>query len=359
MRKALVALLLCLAMIALPACSDHWFEARYSNYDLDDYVSLPKFSSIRLDTEKIDTLVAERVTQILAEIGVTYYESGTLAEGDIVVMDFVGVLDGQSTPFDGGSAIGAELTLGSDEYIEGFEDGLIGKRAGETVTLHLSFPADYYETSLQGVGVTYTVTVHGFYRVETPTELTDLLIERYSRGAYPTVDAFMQEATTYYTENTAFAQVLELTTIKSYPEAELESFYNDIFDEVHNTFLTGGALYQGLTTFEAYIASELFLYNYGNRYGQTFASIDDFKSATMDLAKKEMRHSLILSAIAQQEDIKIDWDTYVAEANKIAIEEYGLNSYEELEQDIFSRGELYEIVLFEAVYDFLGTAILP
>ena len=49
----------------------------------------------------------------------------------------------------------------------------------------------------------------------------------------------------------------------------------------------------------------------------------------------------------------------MAESNKIAVEEYGLASYEELEQDISTRGEIYEMVLYEAVYDFLGTAITP
>ena len=124
--------------------------------------------------------------------------------------------------------------------------------------------------------------------------------------------------------------------------------------------MTGGALTQGLTTFEEYIASELFFYNYGRRYGnKTFTSLDAFKSATLELAKKEMRDSLILSAIAQQHDITVDWDTYVEQGNKIAKQEYGLSSYEELEQDIMSRAELYDFILFEKVYDFLGTTIKP
>mgnify|MGYP001828318326 FL=1 len=62
-------------------------------------------------------------------------------EGDKVVIDYNGTRDGE--PFDGGSAEGSDLELGSGRMIPGFEDGIVGMKAGEQKTLELSFPEDY------------------------------------------------------------------------------------------------------------------------------------------------------------------------------------------------------------------------
>lgn len=78
-------------------------------------------------------------------------------EGDTVNIDYVGKIDGEE--FDGGSDQGADLKLGSGKFIDGFEDGLIGARKGETRTLNLTFPEDYTQ-DLAGKAVEFTVTVN-------------------------------------------------------------------------------------------------------------------------------------------------------------------------------------------------------
>ena len=80
------------------------------------------------------------------------------AEGDIVNIDYKGTKDGEA--FDGGTAEGQDLTLGSGSMIDGFEDGLIGTKKGETKTLDLTFPEDYREESLAGQAVQFEVTVN-------------------------------------------------------------------------------------------------------------------------------------------------------------------------------------------------------
>lgn len=80
------------------------------------------------------------------------------AEGDRVNIDYTGTRDGEE--FDGGSATDSDLELGSGRMIPGFEDGIVGLKAGDTKTLSLSFPEDYHNEELQGAAVQFDVTVN-------------------------------------------------------------------------------------------------------------------------------------------------------------------------------------------------------
>ena len=83
----------------------------------------------------------------------------TVENGDIVNIDYVGKVDGEE--FNGGSATGQHLEIGSGSFIDGFEDGLIGKNVGDTVDLNLTFPDSYSNTDLAGKDVVFTVTING------------------------------------------------------------------------------------------------------------------------------------------------------------------------------------------------------
>lgn len=85
-------------------------------------------------------------------------------EGDKVNIDFTGTRDGE--PFEGGSAEGTDLELGSGRMIPGFEDGIVGMSAGEEKTLSLTFPEDYQEESLQGAAVEFAVKVNSVSELE-------------------------------------------------------------------------------------------------------------------------------------------------------------------------------------------------
>jgi trigger factor len=78
-------------------------------------------------------------------------------KGDVVQIDFVGSVDG--TPFPGGSATDYQLELGTGSFIPGFEDQLVGAKAGEQRTVDVTFPADYGNTELAGKAAQFAVTV--------------------------------------------------------------------------------------------------------------------------------------------------------------------------------------------------------
>ena len=82
----------------------------------------------------------------------------TVEEGDIVNIDYEGKKDGEA--FEGGTASGYHLEIGSDNFIDGFEDGLIGAKVGQTLDLNLTFPENYPSTDLAGAAVVFTVKVN-------------------------------------------------------------------------------------------------------------------------------------------------------------------------------------------------------
>ena len=98
------------------------------------------------------------------------------AAGDKVNIDYVGTRDGAA--FDGGSASGSDLELGSGRMIPGFEEGVAGMVAGEEKTLQLSFPEDYHNEELKGAAVTFKVTVNSVLEL-VPAELNEELFAKY------------------------------------------------------------------------------------------------------------------------------------------------------------------------------------
>ena len=82
---------------------------------------------------------------------------------DKVTMDFVGTVDGEE--FEGGKAENFELEMGQDRMIPGFEKGIVGAKAGEEVTVEVTFPEDYHSEELKGKDAVFTVTLH---KVEQP-----------------------------------------------------------------------------------------------------------------------------------------------------------------------------------------------
>ena len=88
-------------------------------------------------------------------------------KGDAVFIDYVGRVDGEA--FEGGSAEGYELELGSNSFIPGFEDGLIGSKAGEEKDVEVTFPEEYHADNLAGKAAVFSVTVH---EVRRPADVT-------------------------------------------------------------------------------------------------------------------------------------------------------------------------------------------
>lgn len=103
----------------------------------------------------------EQVDEALSELAKAHRgfedKDGAAAEGDAVTLDFIGRIDGEA--FDGGSAEGAQVVIGSKQFIPGFEEQLIGAKAGEERTLNVNFPDDYPVANLKGKAAAFEAKI--------------------------------------------------------------------------------------------------------------------------------------------------------------------------------------------------------
>ncbi|RVT43161.1 trigger factor [Sphingobium algorifonticola] len=122
----------------------------------------------RLTVEVTDAEVAEAAGKIAAQQGAfEEYPAGHKAKtGDTVVIDFVGKVDGVA--FDGGTGEGMKVEIGSGNLIPGFEDQLIGVKAGDEKVLNVTFPEDYNAENLKGKAATFDIVVKAILHSSKP-----------------------------------------------------------------------------------------------------------------------------------------------------------------------------------------------
>lgn len=128
-----------------------------------------------IDAEVTDADVDEMVDTLRKQQGTWPDVDEAAIDGDRVNIDYAGTRDGEA--FDGGSAEGSDLILGSGRMIEGFESGLLGAKAGDERTLSLSFPDDYHSEELKGAAVEFKVNVNKVSRMEL-AELNEEFFEK-------------------------------------------------------------------------------------------------------------------------------------------------------------------------------------
>lgn len=134
----------------------------------------PDLSNIKIErlVADVDDEAIDKALNDIADRNMKYdVEEGRAAvDGDMVTMDFVGRIDGEA--FEGGAADNAPLVLGKGQFIPGFEDGLIGVKAGEDRTISATFPADYPMPTLAGKEAQFEVKVKAVSKPAKP-EIND------------------------------------------------------------------------------------------------------------------------------------------------------------------------------------------
>ena len=198
-------------------------EKSIRSYDVEKYVTLGAYEGMKVevagDFEVRDEDVVDYINGMLS-----YYpdyedtEKQTVADGDLVNIDYEGKKDGVA--FDGGTAQGYVLEIGSNSFIDGFEEGLIGVNVGETVDLNLTFPENYHSADLAGADVVFTVTVNKIVsRIETTyDQLTDEYVK--SNLNYDSVEALYNDTKSY----------METTNEQNRVAAEREAALNQLIE---------------------------------------------------------------------------------------------------------------------------------
>ena len=199
---------------------------------LEDCIKLGEYKGLKL-TKSVTEITDEAVQQYAesnAELAEVTDENAAVESGDTVNISYVGEEDGK--PFEGGTSDSYDLEIGSGSFIDGFEDGVIGMKKGETKDLNLTFPEDYGKEELAGADVVFHVTVNSINR---PTEVTDKDLEEAKKQLEKDYD---QEAVTLLQsdawdmvkENSEFLQLRksDIDTVKKQTEDELNSWIDSM-----------------------------------------------------------------------------------------------------------------------------------
>ena len=218
-------------------------------------------------------------------------EEGQVEEGDTVVIDFEGYLDGEK--FEGGSAENHSLEVGSQTFIPGFEEQLVGKTAGEDTEVQVTFPEDYQAEDLAGKEATFKVKIHDIKSKEVP-ELDDefakdvdddveTLDELKEKTKQRLIDEEENEIENQKRE-TLINQASEISEI-DIPEAMVDNELDRMVQEFEQRLQMQGMTMEMYTQFS----------------GQTQ---DDLKEQMKEDAQKRVQTSLTLEAIAETEELE-------------------------------------------------------
>lgn len=251
--------------------------------------------------------------------------ANTVEQGSIVNIDYEGTIDGEI--FAGGSAEQAHLEIGSGHFIEGFEEGLVGKSVGENVVLNLTFP-ESYDSNYAGKDVVFSVSINSIDERK-DVEYTDELIASLNMG---------ETITTYEDYKNVYRQYMQDTC----DEQNETALQTAIWDAVYASCEVGEPPEEMVD--KQYSDLEEYFESYASYYSmdlETFVTtqmnldMESFEEKNKENAIQEAKNELIYMAIAKAEDINVS-DSLMKE---VAEEEYSLYGYTSADELIETMGE--------------------
>ena len=242
-------------------------------------------------------------------------EDRPVEKGDIAVIDFEGYIEGIA--FEGGKAEKHELEIGSNTFIPGFEDQVIGMNIEEERDIKVSFPEDYFSKDLAGKPATFKVKLHEIKKRELPAlddefakDVSEFdTLEELKNSIKEKLQKQNEEKAKYETEDKAIEAVcanVELDIPSAMIETEIDNMVKDLEQRLQ---------YQGLT-----------LEQYSNLTGKTETIIRD---EMKEQAEKTVKSRLVIEAIIKAEDIKPE-EKEVEEKLKEMAKNYGQKEEEAL-----------------------------
>ena len=289
-------------------------------------VKLGKYKGIEL--KKIEYTVSDK--DVEHELGhmaehnarLVTVDDRQVEKGDITIIDFAGSIDGVA--FEGGTATNQELEIGSNKFIPGFEDQIIGMKVNEEKDINVTFPEDYFSKDLAGKEATFKVTLHEIKKKELPRidddfakdvsefdTLADLKADIKSK-----MEKENEERAKYESEEAAIEAVCKDVEV-DIPSGMIETEIDNMVKDIENKLS-----YQGLTL-DQYLKL-------------TNKTMENLRKEFDEQANKAVKSRLVLEAIIKAEDIKPD-DKEVEEKVKEMAKNYGRPEDELLKNEGFKN----------------------
>ncbi len=271
-------------------------------FELGEYKGVKVQKVIHRTTEKEINGEIEKIRERNSRL--VTVEDRAAEINDTVNIDFEGFADGVA--FEGGKGENFDLTLGSGQFIPGFEEQLVGKTTGEETDVNVTFPKEYHAENLKGKDATFKVKINAIKTKELP-ELDDEFAKDVSE--FDTFDEFKADLTKKLKENNKDRAKKELEekileTICNNTEIDIPEVMFETAVENQIRDFAMQLRYQGIDL---------------NQYAQyTGMTVDAMKAQIRPEAEKKVKRSLVLEKIAKTESIDVSEDELNAEIEKIA-----------------------------------------
>ena len=285
--------------------------------DYDKYVKLGKYKGLEYTKESVKVtdkeVKAEIDNRVAAKATTKDSKKGTVKDGDNVNISYVGKIDGKE--FDGGTAENQTLTIGSGAFIDGFEDGLVGKKVGDKVTLDLKFPKTYGKTKnsdgkwevsdknaakLAGKPVTFEVTINSKQVTETPKYDEKFIKENsdydnkkdYEASVKEELQKSKEETAVDTAKQTLWSEAVENAEVKKYPKGAVTQEQEALIEQY-----------------------KLMAQNYNMEWADFLKTYmqtteKDFQKQAKTYGKSVAKQKLVLYAISDKENLKISNGDY-------------------------------------------------
>ncbi|WP_337266927.1 trigger factor [Oryzifoliimicrobium ureilyticus] len=259
------------------------------SYEVLPPIELKSFEGLKVTREVVDVTDEEVDEQVkkIAESARTYEtKDGAAANDDRVTMDYVGKVDGEA--FEGGTDNGAELVIGSNRFIPGFEEQLVGVKAGDQKTITVTFPSDYPAKNLAGKEATFDITVKEVASagdLEINDELASKLgiesAERLREIVRGQIESQYGSVTRQKIKRQILDQLDEMYKFET-PASLVDAEYNGIWSQVNNDLAQSGRSFEDEDTTEE-------------------KAQEEYKK----LAERRVRLGLVLSEIGEKAGVEV------------------------------------------------------
>ena len=323
MRRKIITGAVLLAMVAMiGGCS----EKTLSN----DTIKISQYKGLEIQKVELSSVsdddVEAKINQNL-EDAATYTEVDREAkDGDTVNVDYVGKVDGKE--FDGGTSDGAEIEIGSGTYIgengeyKGFEEQLIGHKAGDKFKITVKFPSDYSE-ELGDKIAEFSITLNSV-KEKTVPEFNDEWVAANSSSS-KTTDEYKAEIKEELTKSNAEQQEYSLQSEALTALLENVEFVTEPTEEIEEKYNTMYANYESYAQ-----SSGLEMEEFVSQYMNT--TLDELKADLEKEAKDSVKEEEAVELIASSENITLSDEEYEAELKDLA-DEYGYDDTAAFEKE--------------------------
>ena len=270
-----------------------------AKFEVYPEIALADFAGIAVKKPVAEVADADldKMVEVLREQQATWNEvERAAATGDNVNIDYAGVKDGEE--FEGGSAQGQALELGSNKMIPGFEDAIVGMSAGEEKVVPLTFPEEYHSEDLKGAAVEFTIKVNAVNEKTLP-ELNDDFFIKY--GVSEGGEAAFREEIRNNMER----------ELKNATESKLKNRVMDQLLSLHQVTVPSALISSEIQNLKQQMMQQ---YGGGQQFDLSILPDDMFK----EQAERRVSLGLIVSEIVKSAEIKVDADKVNSKIDEIA-----------------------------------------